>query len=201
MSEEIFRNHYKTNYWGDDESYSGRGSNLKATAKIRKEIPELLAGLGDVKSILDIPCGDFYWMSKIDWPDDLMLLGADIVPEIVEAARDRMRGRKPMFQQFGVLDAVIDKLPMVDLILCRDLLGHLPRQEVLYAINNFRRSGAKWLLATTFPQHENGGDIRVGDWRPINLASLYGLPNPITIINEGLEGEFADKSLGLWRLN
>jgi hypothetical protein len=44
----------------------------------------------------------------------------------------------------------------------------------------------------------------VGKWRPLNMQlPPFNFPNPICIINEKCtegEGEFKDKSLGLWRL-
>jgi hypothetical protein len=61
-------------------------------------------------------------------------------------------------------------------------------------------SRSTYLLATTFPKHETNGDIKTGQWRPINLASMFGLPAPIELISENYNGEFSDKSLGLWRL-
>jgi hypothetical protein len=55
---------YETHYWEDDESCSGGGSNLYATEKIRQAIPGLLLRYG-VRSLLDIPCGDFFWFKEM----------------------------------------------------------------------------------------------------------------------------------------
>src|ERR1700690_4609194 len=74
--ERIFLDAFRDNRWGDAESISGPGSNLRVTEEIRKAIPELIADLG-VRSILDIPCGDFNWMSRLDLGVDYT--GADIV--------------------------------------------------------------------------------------------------------------------------
>lgn len=152
----------------------------------------------EVRSLLDIPCGDFYWMDKVDLAG-IDYIGADIVPELIEQNRREYPGR-----YFSTLDLTSSKLPRVDLVLVRDCLGHLSNANVSLALKNLRASGSRYLLATTFPNWENKGDIKDGEWRPINLASLFGLPDAIEYINERCnvaDGKFADKSLGLWRIN
>jgi hypothetical protein len=190
----VFDDIYKTNFWGSDESVSGKGSELATTQKIRDEIPSLLRKY-EIRNLLDIPCGDYNWQSHIKGIENFSYIGADIVNQLIIDNR-------VLFPDvdFRVLDISKDKLPKVDLILVRDLLGHFSNVDVKHALKNIRASGATYLLATTFPDHENLHDITTGQWRPINLASFFGLPDPIGIINEGLTGEFGDKSLGLWRL-
>ena len=78
----IFRSHYLTNHWGDNDSISGTGSNLIQTNTIRIEIPKTIKKY-KIKSILDIPCGDYYWMKEIDFKG-IKYLGADIVPDLIK---------------------------------------------------------------------------------------------------------------------
>lgn len=195
---EVFTHIYRTNFWKDKESVSGQGSNLRQTETIRKVLPTLFDKF-HVKSILDIPCGDFYWFRQMEFPNGIKYIGADIVPELLDALWQTFRG-----VDFRLLDATMSKLPRVDLILCRDMLGHFSNADVKLALNNFKSSGSIYLLATTFPDRENKGDIETGQWRPVNLAQYFGLPDPIVIINENSSegaGKFKDKSLGLWVLN
>ena len=193
--EGVFEKIYQENAWKNDESVSGAGSTEEATRVIRQELPGIFRRYR-IKNVLDIPCGDFNWASEVKWPG---YIGADVVPELI------MRNREEWPEvDFRVLDVTKDFLPEVDLILCRDLLGHFSNYFVQKALRNIVSSGSRYLLATTFPKHENNGDIWTGDWRPINLASYYGLPDPIAIFNEGCTaggGQFADKSLGVWRLD
>lgn len=195
--QDVFQNIYDGNGWKGDESVSGQGSDLKQTRKIRKEIP-LLLNILDVRSMLDIPCGDFYWMSRIKELDKISYVGADIVPELIYA------NRKLYHHQFRVLDAATGHLPKVDMIFCRDMLGHLSNLDVKAVLKNFRASGSTYLLSTTFPDFFSTADITTGEWRPINLAHFHGLPDPMLLINEECTeggGKFASKSLGLWKLN
>jgi hypothetical protein len=96
-------------------------------------------------------------------------------------------------------------LPTADLVLIRDCLVHLSFVDIARAIGNLRRSNITWLLTTTFPEQEANEDIHTGDWRPLNLGrGPFHWPTPVELLNERCsegEGQFADKSLGLWRIN
>ena len=123
-----------------------------------------------------------------------------MVPAVVEAAAAAHGGPG---REYLVGDLIRDPLPQADLVLCRDCLVHLPFAEGMEALANIRRSGATWLLATTFPARESNADIRMGRWRPLNLCRPpYSLPEPEQLVNERFAADprFADKSLGLWRL-
>ena len=62
--EQIFRKIYSTNEWGAKSSRSGPGSEIEMTTNIRRELPLLIEKYG-IKSVVDIPCGDFNWMKEI----------------------------------------------------------------------------------------------------------------------------------------
>lgn len=197
--EEIFTEIYKQNYWKDDESVSGKGSRVENTLVARTALMSVV-GKYAIKTILDIPCGDFNWMKEVPLQVD-EYIGADIVQELVDANNSKFAAPG---RSFVKLDATRDNLPKVDLIFCRDMLGHLSNSQVKIALHNMKRSGSRYLMATTFPNTFSTDDIRTGQWRPINLDYFFGLPLPIEMINElyeGPNGEFSDKSLGLWRLN
>jgi SAM-dependent methyltransferase len=189
---EIFAGIYKNNDWKSDESVSGQGSTLDATEGIRRELPKLFAKF-HVKSLLDIPCGDCNWIAPIIKNLELYL-GADIVDELIEENRKRFPD-----EHFAVLDITKDELPKVDMILVRDLFGHFSEPDLALAIKNVKASGAKYLLATTFPSSFNTVRIQTGQWHALNLDYYCGLPPALQIINEGNQ-MFKDKCLGLWQL-
>jgi len=64
---EIFGEIYREKTWNlmHQDSASGEGSNHAQTAQIRKTLPKLLNSL-DIQRLLDVPCGDFYWMQQVD---------------------------------------------------------------------------------------------------------------------------------------
>ena len=95
-----------------------------------------------------------------------------------------------------------DKLPAVDLILCRDVFIHFPFKEIRKALANIVASGSKYLLTTTYVDRDNNTDIFFGEFRPVNLErSPVRLPSPIILIDEKSTNElYADKHLGLWKV-
>lgn len=72
---------YRDNGFVGTESLSGAGSTRFQTRVIRQKIPDLFRELG-VKSLVDIPCGDFHWMRDVDLTD-IHYTGADVVDEMV----------------------------------------------------------------------------------------------------------------------
>lgn len=192
---------FKNNEFLGTESRSGGGSSLFQTRIIREEIPRLLHNLG-IKTILDAPCGDWNWMQHVDL-GNFQYIGGDIVGEIIQANQDRFGSTNVRFQTTDIIGGPI---PKVDLILCRDCLVHLSNADALRALESFRRSGAQWLLTTTFTGRTENPDLLIGHiWRPLNLElEPFLLGKSEMIISEGCtEGnnEYKDKSLALWRLN
>ncbi|EFL50812.1 glycosyl transferase family 2 [Solidesulfovibrio fructosivorans JJ]] len=196
--QEHFSRIYQKNIFGGEESRSGEGSSLMQTAKLRQDLPKLFWEFG-IKSLLDAPCGDFHWLQHIDL-GQIRYVGIDIVPELIEANRTAYGDSLHVFDH---LNLVSDPLPTVDLILCRDCLVHLTNADVKKALANFKRSGATYLLATTFTSRASNEEL-CGCWRVLNLEKPpFSLPKPLRLIIEECtegDGAYADKSLGLWRL-
>ena len=193
----IFERIHASNHWGDAESLSGGGSNLDETAALREALPGLFERHG-IRTLLDIPCGDFHWMQHLTQHLD-RYIGGDIVPALVQDVRSRHAGPG---RDFLIFDLVTDDLPRADAVLCRDVFIHLSERDVKAALTRIKASGAEWLLTTTYPDHENQ-EIITGAWRPINLqAEPYNLPVPVELINERTQDkEFVDRSVGLWRVS
>jgi len=160
-----FSNIFNKDLWQSNRKYkeskSGAGSYLKNTENLRRELPLLLKKY-DIKSILDIPCGDMHWMSKLDLNIDYV--GSDIVPELIAENKHNYPNKN-----FKVLDVVNDKLPKMDVLLCRDCFVHLPLEYVKLAISNIRKAGIKYMLVTSFPIEINK-NISLGKWRPLNMC-------------------------------
>lgn len=197
---DAFRHAYATRHWEGAESPSGPGSSLDQTTAIRRLIPPLLSRLG-VRRLLDLPCGDFHWLSTVDL-GDVAYVGGDLLPELIEANE---RTHHAPRREFRVLDLLRSELPTADLVLCRDCLVHLSHADIGQAMRNIQSSGATWLLTTTFPAQGVNEDITTGDWRPIDLtAAPFYWPTPEELLVEECtegNGAFADKSLGLWRVH
>lgn len=192
---DIFTRIYTDNLWNSPESKSGTGSELKQTERLIEGINNLIHQF-NIRSILDVPCGDFNWMDRVEL-NGIEYHGGDIVWQIVQDNKIKYG------DYFKVIDLVNDPLPAADLLICRDCLVHFSYTDIQLAMDNIRRSGCRYLLTTTFPVHTNR-DIATGEWRPINLqADPFNFPDPILIINEGCSefgGLFSDKSMALWEI-
>ena len=127
--------------------------------------------------------------------------GVDIVAELIAANASCYTTER---RRFVCADMTRDHLPQADLILCRDGLVHLSFADARAAIRNFRRSGSRYLLATTFVNQSRNLDVATGGWRVLNLqAAPFFFPEPLALIDERCmhsDGRYRDKRLGLWRL-
>jgi SAM-dependent methyltransferase len=160
---------YKSKYWkgAGEGSLSGAGSNENTTQKIKYELQGFFKKK-KIQSILDIPCGDWKWMSTMDF-QQVNYIGCDVVKEMIEK-NSRLYARDNI--KFMVKSLIDDDLPNADLIIVRDLLVHLDTSDILKCLENIKRNNFEYIAITNYPtlksQHK---DKILGDkWRPINLS-------------------------------
>ncbi|MBF0311341.1 MAG: methyltransferase domain-containing protein [Magnetococcales bacterium] len=192
--EKSFEAIHLNNEWKSAETRSGPGSTRNASAGLRAGLIDMLGQLR-IRTLLDAGCGDMNWNSDLVHHLDLFL-GFDLLPDLIESNRMLLGAHKNLF--FNAADITEEQLPAVDAILCRHTLTHLPNELVLKALRNVKRSGARHLLATTYPGKENR-DIAPGQWRPMDLtAPPFSLPAPRHLLPDGesKNGCF----LGIWSL-
>lgn len=197
--ERIFSYYFKHGIWGS-ESKSGPGSEISQTQKIIEELPLILDDF-TIRSIIDVPCGDFNWFSKIDLKQ-VQYLGIDIVEDVVNSNQQVHGSNFVSFQQGNIMTTKIDAC---DLIICRDLFIHFSNDDIFLSLLNLVNSKAKYLLTTSFVDRSINHDILTGQFRPLNLVKgPFNLPQPLRILNENCtesSGSFSDKSLCLWSIN
>ena len=204
----VFSDFYDNYSFGGLESRSGGGSSLSATMYIRKKIVDFVNRLS-IKSVIDIPCGDFNWMREIA-PRFDTYLGGDIVPQCIKENNERYGNSKIKFIEF---DIVSDTIPNGDLLIVRDLIGHFPLEDGKKIVSNILNSNCKYLLATTwyhlddktyYEKHTND-NVDYGSWYALNLMSKpFNFPEPESIIVEEAKIDGYDngmrKILGLWNI-
>lgn len=197
---QVFEELYKNNVKAGGESLSGPGSGLTRTQHIRLALPKLFSEFG-INSVLDAPCGDFHWFKEIVTAIN-HYIGIDIVRQLIIDNRARYSSGQVEFLQG---DISIDILPNTDMIFSRDCLTHMPFEDIFVTLQNFKQSGARYLILTTFMKDRVNSDIKLGDWRPLNfMRRPFEFPDPLVLINEHcdeLRGRYADKSLALWEMN
>jgi hypothetical protein len=186
----------KARFTADYSKNSGVGSDLNSTKTIANALRYSLDSLA-VQSMLDIPCGDFRWMQTVDL-GRITYIGADIIEPLIASHQTCHASAQKTFR---TLDIVTDDLPEVDLIFCRDCLVHFSHRLLKKAVKNIKRSGSRYLITTTFPEHSKNNGIVTGYWQPLNLcAPPFNFPPPLQLINEGHPAPYQDKSLGLWNI-
>ncbi len=191
---QVFRHHYDTNTWGNEQSVSGPGSTVEYTENIREMIPRIVSELG-IKVILDAPCGDFNWFRMIEWETEIKYIGGDIVLPLV-TQNQSLYGSED--KQFLHLDIVRDDLPHADLMLCRDCLLHLSHIDIARFLGNFLRSDITYLLTSTYPECKKNRDIPTGYARELNLElPPFSFPPPLRVIEDWVEGHPV-RLLALW---
>ena len=184
----LFSSYYASGFW------PGPGSSLEYTESIRKEIPRVLRRLG-MRAILDAPCGDYGWFRLMLLDPDLAYIGGDIVDELIATNQEKYGNPRT---RFDVIDITRDRLPKVDLWLCRDCLFHLSTADIFSTLDNFLRSEIRYLLTTTHPDCAHNTDIPTGSFRLLNMEiPPFSFPEPIQRIDDWVEGHPV-RQLALW---
>jgi hypothetical protein len=194
----VFTDIYVGNKFGGKESVSGPGSDPDQTRVIINELPTVFRDF-NIRTILDSPCGDFHWMKRVNLKG-VDYTGSDIVVDLIRKNKNYAAENV----HFCEMNLLKDKLPKVDLVLCRDCLVHFSFRDILLALHNICNSESTYLLTTTFTNGRHNQDISTGQWRVLNLeAAPFMFPAPLRTINEECtegDGAYKDKSLGLWRV-
>jgi hypothetical protein len=190
--QQTFSRIWDRNRWNGTETNAGPGSTMGATRELANWLPTMIAELG-VSSVLDAGCADSLWMPELPG-----YVGVDIVPKAIETARIRHSDRA-----YLVADICRDELPRCEAIICRDALQHLSLKDGMAALNNFRRSGAKWLLASSH-RGETNTDVPSGGYYASNLeAEPFWMGEPRQSVSDGtwdMGLRFPTKILGVWEL-
>jgi len=180
-----------------EKSSSGRGSYLGSSTETSLRIIQETIAKYDVRSIVDIPCGDVNWIFDSFETDSIPLyLGLDIVKEVIALNKKRFKHHKnKLFAEWDASKCEIPKYvdhhdysggaaveKSFDLVHIRDVIQHLPIDAGVSFFCNVFKSGAKLMIATTFPDgKENGrGASGLGAFYKNNLfLSPFSFPNDV----------------------
>lgn len=134
---------------GKIETYSGPGSLLENTDLLIENLNKFIREF-NIKSIIDAPCGDFNYMSKVNL-DNINYLGLDVSKNAIN--RCNAKNQKSNIS-VRVSDATNESLPYADLILIKDLFLHLSFEHIKKILDNVKSSGCKY-FATSRYSHGN----------------------------------------------
>jgi hypothetical protein len=174
---------YRFNYWkgGKSLSKSGYGSELENTKQIIQSLNKFIQDY-NIKTVLDIPCGDFHWFQKMQF-NNLNYTGADIVSKMIELNNIKFKKKNI---NFTVLDLLNDDLGDYDLIFIRDCLIHFNDKEIFKALRNISKTKSKYFATTSYLNSKFNNESKLVDnWRPLNLMiDPFKLNNPIEVLDD-----------------
>tara|TARA_R110002167_G_scaffold275236_1_gene481278 strand:- start:185 stop:814 length:630 start_codon:yes stop_codon:yes gene_type:complete len=168
----------------DSESISGPGSS-KANAKEAVELIGSTIDKYDIKSILDLGCGDWNWFEDIKL-SNINYIGWDADAKMI--ASNKFYYPEGNID-FDVKDIVLEDYPSVDLIVCRDVLFHMSIRTALHALNKIKKS-CKYLISTSFRDSDRNEGIKDEEWGyysiNLNITPFDLLKNEIKFKREML---------------
>ena len=168
---EIFDDIYRNDRW---KGGSGTGSSEEATRPYREFLHNFLRS-NDIRSVLDLGCGDWQFSQHMDW-SGIDYLGVDVSKVVLEGTR---RFARPGVE-FRALNAATDPLPPADLLIAKDVLQHWSNADILALLPKL--AGFRFALFTNgfLPGEEarTNEDIATGmHYRPVDLRRApFSLP-------------------------
>jgi hypothetical protein len=119
----------------------------------------------NIKSVVDAGCGNFDFSQKIDW-HGIHYIEYDVFKSIVKENCIKSSNKTYNFIHDDI--TTID-LPSADLLLCKDVLQHLPNKDVI----RFLKQCSKFkhcLITNDIGSHKMNKNIKAGEYRPIDLT-------------------------------
>lgn len=169
--EQVFTQIYDKGIWGKDEQgkgTSGSGSTLESAMEYIVFLNKFIR-TNNIKTIVDVGCGDWQIMSHVDLTG-VDYLGIDVVQSVIQNNTARYASSHV---NFAVADCINDALPRGDLLLCKDVFNHLPNAAVFKVIHQFKNYDH--VLVTSDVEAAtltcSNRDIVLGDWRSIDLSA------------------------------
>ena len=171
--ERIFTWIYDTGQWGFNEEgrgYSGSGSTVQEAKPYMDFITEFLRSR-QIRSVIDIGCGDWTFSRHIDW-GNTQYLGVDVVKSVIENNIEKFSKPNITFMQAEILST---PLPSADLLICKDVLQHLTFENISLFLQQL--SKYKHCLITNDCGNiyiegriQENLDTKTGGYRPLDLT-------------------------------
>ena len=196
----IFYLIFKSFHWRDynkvenNQSVSGLGSDIKVTEKLVLELGSFIKN-NQIKSLLDIACGDFIWMKNIlNDNKNLKYRGLEIVKEIVEKNNKKYSNSRI---KFDCVDVINSKFPdNYDLILVRDFFIHIKNEDIKKIIEKIKSSNCKYFAINNFPDISQNVEVKgYGHHRLVNVEiEPFNLKNVHKVIDD------YDRKLNIYKI-
>jgi SAM-dependent methyltransferase len=134
---DVFSRIYKTGEWGRNaqgEGISGMGSLPSNAIPYLSKLQEFIIKYR-IQSVVDVGCGDWELSKLINW-GSITYYGYDAAEEVIENDIARYGNDD---RHFVACDAIHADLPEADLMICKDVLQHLPNSFIHDFISQLRK--------------------------------------------------------------
>lgn len=124
--------------YGQDKWTGGSGPG--STAAFCRPLARWLRGYlleHRIRSLVDLGCGDIQWMPGALAGLDVDYVGLDVVPDLLEAHRQRLPADRFTFKLLDVARAPVTEIPAADLYWAKDVLQHWPSADVAQFLDRF----------------------------------------------------------------
>jgi 2-polyprenyl-3-methyl-5-hydroxy-6-metoxy-1,4-benzoquinol methylase len=160
---EVFSKIYKEDLW---HGGSGVGSKLE-NVKEYIDILQKYIDKPEVKTVLDLGCGDWQFSKFLDL-SSVSYLGVDVVESVVESNSTSYSASNIKFIS---RDITTYEIPKSDLIICKDVLQHLSNKNIVTILIKIITSSKFSLITNDFnPENADNRDINNGEYRCLDLT-------------------------------
>jgi len=157
---ELWDKVYKDNYlnWWHPDSKSGEGTVKQAERRIG--IINDIVKEYDIKTVMDIGCGDLYWATRLDFRNITRYAGLDVSSECVAQNLYKETKILEMYQcditnpednrRFHFARTFTHRQKGWDLVLLFDILNHCIQSEIEEIISFLKKADVKYVLTNNF---------------------------------------------------
>ena len=159
---EQFEEIYDQNKWGYG---SGAGSLPNHTRSYARVLEEFISE-HDIKTILDLGCGDWQFSRYIDW-GEARYIGVDLVRSVIDRNIELFSADNIEFRLFS---GDFDELPEADLLIAKDVLQHWSNDSVSSFLPVLDRYPYSLITNCANPKGETRNiDIEDGEYRYLDI--------------------------------
>jgi hypothetical protein len=159
---------------GLPETPCGIGSTIKNNKDVIFTINNIIKEYW-IKSITDLGCGDFNWMSKVNL-SGIQYTGYDWVlrPEV-----EKYRSENIQFIRANIGEI---KIPKSDLIICKDVFIHLSNELIAIILDKMHESKSKYAILSTYNLPDNIREVQ--NYCPVDLhLPPFNFPTALEKLN------------------
>ena len=188
--ESVFTDIYEKNSWGNNNNSeysgsSGGGSDINYNKDSYVPFLKEFITTNNIKSIVDIGCGDFRCGKLIYDELDISYTGYDAYKKVINYTANKHSLPKYSFMHLDICNNK-EKIINADMCILKDVLQHWSLNDI-YSFLDYLVENKKFkyiLICNCSDQTQDNTNITNGDWRPLSCNYLpLKKYNPVKLYN------------------